>query len=207
MSLSFSATGKLIASAGKDRRLCIWKKNLSGDDLSFDLSAIVESAHKRIIWSVDFCDVESNVLATGSRDGSIKIWSILDKEDNCGLEIKQLFRFEPHCKGNKKVDPVTSTAFAPKSISIQCGDKSVRHGILAIGMENGLIEIWAVPLSESSSEESAPHLLHSVPIQNCHVGVVKKLRWRPIQQNDSFMTLASCSNDHGVRLYKIVLQS
>jgi WD40 repeat protein len=198
----------LLASAGKDRRLCIWKKNQTGDEISFNLSAIVESAHKRIIWSADFCIVESSILATGSRDGNIKIWRIVDEEagdENNGIAIKELFRFEPLSKGVKKVEPVTATAFAPTSISIQCGNELVRHGILAIGMECGLIEIWAVPLGESLNMECTPRLLHSIPVQECHIGVVKKLAWRPLQKNESYLTLASCSTDHGVRIYRVSL--
>ena len=203
MSLSFSPDGTLLASAGKDRKLCIWKRNRTSDDTFFDLSAIVESAHKRIIWSTDFCAEDSSTLVTGSRDGFVKIWRVVDNEG--GVEIKEMHQFQPKCKGLKKVEPVTATAFAPMSLSIEIGNESISHGILAIGMECGLVEIWAIPLGEYSSSDCAPRILHSIPIQDCHIGVVKKLAWRPRQKDENGLTLASCSTDHGVRFYQVSL--
>jgi elongator complex protein 2 len=81
VSLSFSADGQYLASAGKDRRLCLWKlrnkEEWTEDDQGmFYLASAVDSAHKRIIWSVDFCPAEPCLLATGARDGFTKIWKI-----------------------------------------------------------------------------------------------------------------------------------
>jgi WD40 repeat protein len=203
VSLSFSSDGTLLASAGKDRKLCIWKRNQTSDGSFFDLSAIVESAHKRIIWSTDFCEEDSSTLVTGSRDGFVKIWRVADNES--GVKIKEMYRFQPKCKGLKKVEPVTATAFASMSVSIEVGNESISHGILAIGMECGLVEIWAIPLGENSSADCAPRVLHSIPVQDCHIGVVKKLAWRPPQKDEKGLTLASCSTDHGVRFYQLNL--
>ena len=100
---------------------------------------------------------------------------------------------------------VTATVFASMSVSIEVGNESISHGILAIGMECGLIEIWAIPLGEKSSADCAPRVLHSIPVQDCHIGVVKKLAWRPPQKDEKGLTLASCSTDHGVRFYQLNL--
>jgi elongator complex protein 2 len=80
----------------------------------------------------------------------------------------------------------------------------VRHGIIAVGVESGLIEIWAVPLIEGDWSAA---ILHSIPVQDCHLGVVKKLAWRPAKENESVLTLASCGSDNGVRLFSISLIS
>ena len=81
VSLSFSADGQYLASAGKDRRLCLWKlrskeERTEDDPSMFYLASAVDSAHKRIIWSVDFCPAEPSLLVTGARDGFAKIWKI-----------------------------------------------------------------------------------------------------------------------------------
>ncbi len=56
----------------------------------YELSAAADSAHKRIVWSVHFCP-NRPVLASGSRDGSVKVWRI-EEGDNGSLEMKELLR-------------------------------------------------------------------------------------------------------------------
>lgn len=59
----------------------------------YELSAAVDSAHKRIIWSVHFCPRAPHILASGSRDGLIKIWRVFEG-DNGSLEMKETLRCE-----------------------------------------------------------------------------------------------------------------
>jgi elongator complex protein 2 len=196
VTMSFSNDGKYLISSGKDRRLCVWKKRVE-DQVKFDLSAIVESAHKRIIWSCEFCPVDSSLIATGSRDGYVKLWRI--SEDESGVIVSEICRFEPASKGTKKVEPITALAFAPKIIHNVNNGEVIQHTILAIGMESGLIELWTIPLD---GEEITPVLAHSIPVQDCHIDVVKKIAWRPMN-NDGDFTFASCSSDNGVRIFKL----
>jgi WD40 repeat protein len=225
-SLSFSSDGKFLASAGKDRRVCIWKRNdVLRTNKLFDLCAVVESAHKRIIWSLDFCVTQPSILASGSRDGYVKIWEVTttNSESEHTVQVKEVFRFEPACKGLKKAEPITALAFAPKEKTIKNSHDGYTHrdAIIAIGMETGLIEVWAVPLDVYSDIKGAekynrkPFILCSIPFHDCHIGVVKKLAWRPLEQKENkqqqqqqefdVFTLASCSADHGIRLYSIKL--
>ncbi len=194
-SMSFSSDGKFIASSGKDRRLCLWRNRGTKEVTKFDLSLCVESVHKRIVWSLDFCPSHPSLLCTGSRDGFIKLWNVGDSNDQ--VSIKELCRWEPHCKTSKKVEPITAIAFAPVSLQ--------SLAILAIGLENGLIEIWGIPFDTNESFE-ALHL-YSIPTAQCHIESVKKLAWQPIAKvaNSSQWdcTLASCSIDHGVRIHRI----
>ena len=76
----------------------------------------VESAHKRIIWSVQF---SKNILASGSRDGFVKIWNIIEDK----LQLKHKFELNTS---------VTALSFTPK------GD------ILGVGLEDGSIELWSL---------------------------------------------------------------
>lgn len=207
--------------------------------------AIVESAHKRIVWSVDFyrggggsrCSGgSSSLLITGSRDGFVKLWRVtgssnVSEDNDDDVEVKELCRWYPACKVGKKVEPVTAVAFAPKAFVFQREGEDTkerdgdwkRKAVLAIGMENGLIELWGVPLLDDDDVDVVPKLLHSVPAADCHIGAIQKLAWKPVWKkgNESEMdvntedngasekggfdmTLASCSLDHGVRILRVV---
>eukprot|EP00984_Skeletonema_dohrnii_P003326 scaffold1117_cov187-Skeletonema_dohrnii-CCMP3373.AAC.2 len=207
--MSFSRDGKYLASSGKDRRICIWKK-VDGDSLSsdesasgYELAAAADSAHKRIVWSVHFCPSMSNIIASGSRDGFVKVWKVCETSDE-GPQLKELLKFEPSTKGGKKSEPVTAVAFAEG-----LPDDIIQYGILGIGTESGRIEVWAVPVSDDSASKE-PTLLHAVAANDSHFDTVKKLSWRPLAATNNVesgaalqFTLASCSQDSGVRVYNI----
>jgi elongator complex protein 2 len=94
--MSFSVDGKYLVSSGKDRRICVWKKvnDQSGcaeEGAIYELSAAADSAHKRIIWSVHFCPKRPNILASGSRDGVIKLWCVNEVDDG-SLDMNELCR-------------------------------------------------------------------------------------------------------------------
>ena len=61
------------------------------DFSGYELSAAANSAHKRIVWSIHFCPKRPDVLASGSRDGMIKIWRVVEAEDGI-LNLKELYR-------------------------------------------------------------------------------------------------------------------
>lgn len=186
--MSFSSVGNL-ASSGKDRRICIWQKNGN----AYDLTAAADSAHKRIIWSIHFCPKCPEVIASGSRDGFVKIWRLVPLDDG-GLQIKELYKFEPRTKGNKKSEPVTAVAFAGTLLDDA-------QALLAIGTESGRLEVWAVPLA---NEESSPSTVHVVPLNDCHFDTVKKIAWRPNSEpseNSTRLTFASCGQDNAVRMH------
>lgn len=47
-------------------------------ELSFALGSAVDSAHKRIVWGLHFCPFDPTLLASGSRDGRVKLWRVID---------------------------------------------------------------------------------------------------------------------------------
>mmetsp|Transcript_23367 Transcript_23367/g.41896 ORF Transcript_23367/g.41896 Transcript_23367/m.41896 type:complete len:384 (-) Transcript_23367:90-1241(-) len=226
--MSFSRDGKYLASSGKDRRICIWKRVKNDDDVSdndgsgsYELAAAVDSAHKRIVWSVHFCPNAPDILASGSRDGLIKLWRILEGADG-SLEMKELLRFESEAGKN----PITAVAFAEDIIKGNGrGRNNIDYGILGIGTESGRVEVWAVPISSgmdsSDNEEESPRptLLCAIPSNDCHFDTVKRVTWRPatyhnasddgLDNNEGLMelTLASCGQDNGVRIFKLILRN
>eukprot|EP00986_Skeletonema_menzelii_P003511 scaffold1089_cov131-Skeletonema_menzelii.AAC.4 len=209
--MSFSRDGEYLASSGKDRRICIWKKVQGGlpssDESSggYELTAAADSAHKRIVWSVHFCPSMPNIIASGSRDGFVKVWKVCETTED-GPQLKELLKFEPSTKGGKKSEPVTAVAFAEG-----LPDDIIQYGILGIGTESGRIEVWAVPVSDNSASEK-PTLLHAVEANDSHFDTVKKLSWRPLAAGNNAesgaalaFTLASCSQDSGVRIFDITV--
>lgn len=212
--LSFSPDGTYLASSGKDRRLCIWKRrhleNPSGNTDLFFLASAVNSSHKRIVWSVHFCPFNPSILASGSRDGTVKLWKILEGavEADQATSVKEYLKFVPtlHAGTNGvskgKPEAVTSLAFSPSTMF------GTSKGILAIGLENGLIQLWSVPISYSDDNPpEPPSLAKAFGPQLCHIGAIKKLAWRPSRDDDGGpLVLASCASDNGCRIFSVWLQ-
>jgi hypothetical protein len=117
-----------------------------------------------------------------------------------------------------KTEPVTAVAFADtvltsKKLGIHCA-------ILAIGTESGHIEVWSIPLSSCNEMPINPTLLHSVPLDKSHFYTVNKIGWRPLINDDGSpepvgdenenstlnLTLASCGEDCGVRIFNIAIK-
>jgi elongator complex protein 2 len=202
--LCFSSNGRFLASSGKDRRLCVWQRQTgSGDQeqTSFALAAAKEVAHKRIVWSVSFCPMDSSVLASGSRDGCIKVWKIQNTMPggDQSVSLAVILEFEPLFQRNGKPDAVTALSFAPVACTLNCA-------LLAVGLESGRIELWEIPLSTDNEDRIiAPRPMKSnLDATMGHSARISKLAWRPIQTSDTAkLHLASCSMDHGCRIWDI----
>lgn len=56
--------------------------------------------HEKRCWSVDFNAVDSRMIASGSDDSRVKLWSITDEHSVATLEAKvivHIFPFHVHC--------------------------------------------------------------------------------------------------------------
>lgn len=147
-----------------------------GDDISYQLIAKRE-AHKRIIWSCSW-NPQGYQFATGSRDKTVKLWTIEES-----TSIKQVATLPPF------KESVTALSWT--------------KGLLAVGMDNGLIELWS--LSHNSGFDAVLALRFDPFL--CHVSTVHRLAWRTmtveVNGESGTLELASCGADHCVRVFKI----
>lgn len=75
--------------------------------------------------------------------------------------------------------------------------------ILALGLECGFVELWAVPTSDF--EAKTCQLLLCLPPAYSHIATVSKIAWRPLREGEedtNKLTLATCSADRGCRLFE-----
>lgn len=130
--MSFSNSDNYLLSSGRDRQFSLFKR-VEGQS-NFTLVHKQPKAHDRIIWSCDW-SMDDKYFITGSRDKTCKLWTIDENTDKASLYGKFSFG---------KVG-VTAVAFAPHTI--QANDKSFY--LVAVGLENGLIQIWKFAEGES----------------------------------------------------------
>lgn len=150
-----------------------------------------QEAHKRIIWACAW-NPFGQEFATGSRDKTVKIWAVDGSSSVKQLSILPQFH-----------DSVTALAWVGR-------ERSINSGILAVGMDDGLIELWSVSAGKTAaghdSEPSAFSAVLSIRFDPvlCHVSTVLRLAWRERCAGDSRATeLASCGADQSVRVFKV----
>lgn len=152
------------------------------DEVSCQLLARQE-AHKRIIWSCSW-NPFGHQFATGSRDKTVKIWAV--EQDSSVKQMITLPQF-------------SSSVTALSWVGI---DRQSNHGLLAVGMENGLIELWSLTINKSAAANLAVRFDTSL----CHVSSVNRLSWRNPEKSEECkrMQLASCGADQCVRVFDVI---
>eukprot|EP01138_Halocafeteria_seosinensis_P007791 gb/GECG01007960.1/.p1 GENE.gb/GECG01007960.1/~~gb/GECG01007960.1/.p1 ORF type:complete len:1009 (+),score=96.06 gb/GECG01007960.1/:1-3027(+) len=191
--LEFSRSDEFLVSVSKDRHFCVFQRQGSVDSPAYRRVASVK-AHKRIIWTVSFCPDDS-MFATGSRDGSLKLWSLSRDEKTNQLNLWQSHEFPSFDSG------VTSLAFAPE-------EHSIRQNVywLAVGCEDGSIHLYKGTVCGKKHHEW--EFVTKVSECDSHCGSVTRLLWRP-QSSDNRLQqsihLASSSSDHSVRIFNVTL--
>jgi len=177
--LRFSNSDQYLLSVGRDRLISVFQRSQDDNGAPFTLLAKVPKAHERLLWGCDWSP-DDRFFITGSRDKICKLWSI--------DEGKVLAR----AQFNPAKTPVTAVAFAP----IVLNSNSY---IVAIGYENGLIQVWKIV----DGPEISFALAANAPAEDCHADTVKKISWRPLNQNG--FQFVSCSADHSVRVFDVDL--
>jgi elongator complex protein 2 len=228
VTLDFSNDGRYLASSGKDRRLAIWQRNTKNNTNStannssytalepaFQLAVAKTAAHKRIIWSLHFCPQNPSILATGSRDGFVKIWKVTPSTDDdsgtASIDVMHMFEPASKRKSGSSAEAVTAVSFCPSSSTSE-------SSLLAVGLDSGMIELWSVPLvQEAGVHGGGPFVVKVLEENICHCSTVKKIVWRPqppvVQQPmvdvdneeeapNNKATFATCGADHTVRIFE-----
>lgn len=158
------------------------------DEVSYQLLTRQE-AHKRIVWACCW-NPFGHEFATGSRDKTVKIWTI-EKESSVKL-LMTLPQF------NSSV-----TALSWVGLNRESND-----GFLAVGMESGLIELWSLSIKRNVectvAVPTAALCVRFDPFM-CHVSAVHRLAWRSseLSEGSKSVQLASCGADHCVRVFEV----
>ncbi|KAK6921695.1 WD40 repeat [Dillenia turbinata] len=191
--LEFSHDDNFLLAVSRDRQFSVFSINRTGtDDISYQLVARQE-AHKRIIWACSW-NPSGHEFATGSRDKTVKIWGV-----NKGSSVKQL-----------SILPQFSSSVM--ALSWACVDRLSNDGILAIGLESGLLELWSLSITRaddgSTRMPTVPARLVHLDAFMCHTSAVNRLAWKncSASEESKSMQFASCGADHCVRVYEVCIR-
>lgn len=181
--MKFSFDGNRLLSVSRDRRWSMFENHPNSDgNVNFELVASTDKnngVHERIIWSCSWSHDDS-FFATSSRDGKVAVWNKSGTAQDTSL---------------KEYQSIATLDLASASITAV----SFAHGIfedgylLAVGLESGSIHFYKF-------DGELFELLKTLNHSEAHHSCINKLEFRP---NTGKFQLASCSNDHLVRIYDI----
>lgn len=190
--LAFSPDGEFLASASRDRCIAIFRRH---GPTSFELGNMVQKAHARIVWGLSWSH-DSQLLATASRDGTIKVWTV--GRDGSVSETTVIHMGES----------VQSVAFGPK-IGVDGGGKNTdTEGLLACGLEGGDVVLGILSWNNNTYNcEVTWSEVWRTSVFERHAAAVRRVCWAEGENDVHGMSydLASCSEDHSIRVYNVVL--
>ena len=201
--ISFSPCGKYLLSGSRDRTWHLFEAS-DAEDASegkfFKLIANTDkktSVHQRLIWSCCWSH-DSRFFATGSRDKKIVIWSKKANLNAASInsETSDLGEYAMACSSPLLLEsPVTALTFAKSFLP-----STNKKYIIAAGLESGKI---VVLLWDSTLAETEWNKLRTLDITEAHHKTVKRLKFRPLSSLRNEHLLASCGDDHIVKLHSI----
>ncbi|XP_015911782.2 elongator complex protein 2 isoform X1 [Parasteatoda tepidariorum] len=191
--IEFSPDDSYLLSVSRDRMWAIYK-HFPSESPPYRKIANLDrklGIHSRIIWGCSWT-FDSLYFATASRDKKVAIWGkdISKDAENFSLQSEPL----------EVEDAATAVSFAPGLFQ--------NKYIIAIGLENGSIMLssWSLNMSWCTLQILDQNTAH-------HLNV-NKLRFSPVhgeagskQKNEKILQLASCGNDHHVKVYNIYFDS
>ncbi|RYR16108.1 hypothetical protein Ahy_B04g073063 isoform A [Arachis hypogaea] len=167
--MEFSHDDNFLLTVSRDRQFSVFTITRTGtDEINYSLLARQEG-HKRIIWSCSW-NPHSHEFATGSRDKTVKIWAI-EKESS----VRPLLTLPQFASS------VTALSW------IGLYDRR-NNGLLAIGMENGQIELWRLSYNRADD------------------GSISAPAWRKNDEDHMSMQLASCGADNCIRVFDVTVE-
>ncbi|CAN7937261.1 unnamed protein product [Ixodes hexagonus] len=183
--MAFSPDDRYLLSVSRDRSWCMHEIDLTGKYPYIVAHADKNTAvHQRIIWSCSWSH-DGNYFATASRDKKVVMWG---KRPESHSPEGCLGPFESKAQISVE-DSATAVAFAPGLLQDE-------RYLVAVGLENGIILVyrWSEghdwTLSSRLTSATAHHL------------TVRRLAFSP-KTEESVFQLASCGDDHLVRVYEI----
>lgn len=188
--LAFSNNDSFLLSVSRDRTFAISVRSLQ-DPFEWKLQLTSEQkfskVHSRIIWCCAWTP-DDKYFVTGARDKKLCLWHFDGDDIQLIAERKHLYA-------------VTAVDFAPKLWN--------KHYILAVGFENGEIEIEKWNLRQNDINTSDNCLKRWL----AHSQTINRLKFRPKQGswlcngdvNIHIWELASASNDHSVVVHQLNL--
>lgn len=186
--MEFSPDDRHLLSVSRDRSWSV--HNIDVRHMAFRTIAFSDkktAIHQRIIWSCAWSH-DGSYFATASRDKKVVVWGWRPRDaasETC------LGPFES--KADLSVeDSATAVSFAPDC----CEEKRY---LVAIGLERGIIHLY----SWSSASGWTPCV--TLPQSVAHHLTVKRLKFCPKQDRsaEGGFQLASCGDDHIVRIYNV----
>ncbi len=186
--MQFSGDDQYLLSCSRDRQWCLFKRTES-DGFNFELFKTFKDAHTRIIWGVSWSH-EDNLFATCSREKQkgVKIWhGVGDQtpQENIGAPHSEL--------PVNEVQASTAVKFFPSMVR---GSYN-----LMVGLETGQLMIWRLNDDKTWAKikEFDPFYSHSLSVKRIQFNL------RFSEPDDNQYTVATCSSDQSVRIFKITL--
>ncbi|GFY66340.1 elongator complex protein 2 [Trichonephila inaurata madagascariensis] len=190
--LAFSPDDQYLLSVSRDRMWALYRHSPNESTLYKKIANLDKKSgvHTRIIWSCAW-SFDSEHFVTSSRDKKVAVWK-KNKENSDDFIL---------CSKPVEVeDSATAVSFAPGLVK--------NKFLIAIGLENG-----SIILSLFSSDVGW-EILQKLDQTISHHLNVNRLKFSPIfgdagsrKKNADVLQLASCSNDHHVKIYNIYLNS
>uniref|UniRef100_A0A669CKT8 Elongator complex protein 2 n=1 Tax=Oreochromis niloticus TaxID=8128 RepID=A0A669CKT8_ORENI len=205
--MAFSPDAQLLLAVSRDRTWSLWRRNLptpESPEPLFSLYAHTEkdtAIHSRIIWSCDWSP-DGKFFVTSSRDKKVIVWG------PCSLASG---------------DPVLPPEIKPCSSILDVGDSATAVAFCPVLCSNDRFVLHDLQLPSYRLARSYICLQYFGSLQS-HTLAVKRLRWRPktgragrgngkkdgqgdgeseIEEESSWVQLASASADHSVKIFNI----
>ncbi|KAH8319779.1 hypothetical protein KR074_005576 [Drosophila pseudoananassae] len=182
--MSFSPDARFLLSVSRDRRWCLYEKKDA--TVGYQLVASTDKTngvHTRIIWSCDWSH-DGQHFVTSSRDGKVVVW----KKSEEAKDSSSLNGWQSAGVLELKNESITAVAFSRDYLK---GTDDTY--VLALGTESGLIKLYQLARGEWK-------VLSELSKSQAHHLTVRRLQFRPGQPR---LQLASCGEDHLVRIYDI----
>lgn len=181
-----SCSESTIASGAADGAILLWRKDASG---AYRNAASITNAHSGSINSISSVQRSKFewILASGSADGTIGIWTIA-KTESFGLQVqrKQTFTTKP------KYYPLV---LALGRLPVEEEGVEPKDVLLAVGGSTSIIQVWGAASGENMEFALKANLVG-------HENWVRTLAFRNDPKSNKDVLLASGSQDRYIRLWR-----